>query len=689
LCLADDSRIVATLFAHSFDHPEDVMNAPSRSRSAWPVRAALSLLPALVLLVATAGRLDAQQVGRWDIVDSGWVFFDAIDAADSLHFALIETMNDTDPPHIGERVRTSDDGGLSWRVALLDTTSTFQFREIAHPSPEVIVVLAVHDTVVDIPNGWMVYGVEWKTFATTDRGSTWHTTVTREPRFGLSMVDATHGFMLDGGLEDSLVSTSDGGITWSARSLGRDIGNVWGFHAIDESTYASVVSDSASNAYFVTLTTDAGDTWSTHALPPGGHNVTFVDAATIFATGGRDALGRYRSLVYRSTDAGATWSPVLDRETAFWGLAGAAFADAMNGIAYGSTEALFRTTDGGDSWRQEFLPWAVGIYQGTRDLAYPSKNVAVALLGSERIVRYDGEYNLARPTITEPSRDRDQLPIETRLAWTPIDGATSYDLQVVESLRSDDTYDPGLYAGPYIDDSLLSEAGRDITLHYNRRYMARARARNATQVSDWSSDFFFLSLKSATQLPHPSFLRPSAISGVPVEFEWTPVPGATAYDFQLSADRFFSSLIRKDTGLTGVTHVVPGLVHGEEFYAAVRARSGAAVSDWGYVAFTTEQIGAVERESSHAAPSLALEVAPNPVSARGQLTLAMTLTRAADVTIEIFRVDGARVGHRITRELGAGRVTLALRAPDLAPGDYIVRASDGVAVSSAALVIVP
>lgn len=79
-------------------------------------------------------------------------------------------------------------------------------------------------------------------------------------------------------------------------------------------------------------------------------------------------------------------------------------------------------------------------------------------------------------------------------------------------------------------------------------------------------------------------------------------------------------------------------------------------------------------------------IRPNP--ARDIVTVELALPAGGEVTLQVFDLNGRRVGETWRRALSAGRVSIPLSlAHGLRPGLYLVRASDGTHDSSARLVV--
>ena len=102
-------------------------------------------------------------------------------------------------------------------------------------------------------------------------------------------------------------------------------------------------------------TVDAGRTWTETPHPPGVDSQTL--SAVSFRSDGAGFIAGYKGLILRSLDQGATWTviptPVLEPLYAF------SFRDASVGLAVGGHGVVLTTKDGGASWTHG-SPGAVG-----------------------------------------------------------------------------------------------------------------------------------------------------------------------------------------------------------------------------------------------------------------------------------------------------------------------------------------
>jgi photosystem II stability/assembly factor-like uncharacterized protein len=120
------------------------------------------------------------------------------------------------------------------------------------------------------------------------------------------------------------------------------------------------------NNYFIYFSNDAGKTWSARALPdPGGGY--FGGESQANAQSGwswyfqRESETSLSPLLYRTRDGGVSWTNVQLADNlaslfrSGWDLRRSQFVSQDVGwalVAKGSTEQLFQTIDGGQTWRR-------------------------------------------------------------------------------------------------------------------------------------------------------------------------------------------------------------------------------------------------------------------------------------------------------------------------------------------------
>ncbi|KQP47701.1 hypothetical protein ASF44_23870 [Pseudorhodoferax sp. Leaf274] len=245
-------------------------------------------------------------------------------------------------------VRMTFDGGTSWAAAAL--------------SPSGVTVHAVRFGA----NGQAVaVGELGSIFRSADNGQGW-STVSPGGNFGQSLMGVafatpTHGVAV--GIGGHLLRSTDAGLNWTATASGTtEQLNAVGF--FDTTTGVAMGANGT-----IVRTADAGASWS--AVSSGTPN-TFQAFAPVTGTTG---VASSTSGLWRTTDAGASWTPA----------AGAAFSarslafSALTGLAVGDAGEVRRSTDGGQLWTAV----SSGTTESIRAVTFvtPSRVVAVGTNG--------------------------------------------------------------------------------------------------------------------------------------------------------------------------------------------------------------------------------------------------------------------------------------------------------------------
>jgi photosystem II stability/assembly factor-like uncharacterized protein len=163
--------------------------------------------------------------------------------------------------------------------------------------------------------------------------------------------------------------TTDGGRSWTQQYLNRDPDAFFDCMAFWDSRRGIVFSDAVQGQHVLLITSDGGQRWERlppDRLPPAaageggfaasGTCITAVGRATAFVGTGNSP----RAQVLKTTDAGRSWSahavPVVGGDAA--GIASVAFRDSLHGVVVGGEigkpaargEYAAFTADGGRSW---------------------------------------------------------------------------------------------------------------------------------------------------------------------------------------------------------------------------------------------------------------------------------------------------------------------------------------------------
>lgn len=201
--------------------------------------------------------------------------------------------------------------------------------------------------------------------------------------------------MVTGG---DLVLSDDGGATWRADSLSPYNLRIPARPAPDRILVSS--------PYYFHRSTDNGGSWSTEDYRPSlpeeviFSEIDFTDRELGWIAASRaagNAGQRMNSVLLETTDGGASWSTVLDRELpgAEFGLRAFDMADAQHGIAMGTRGSAYHTTDYGVTWSPLPLPIA-SLFSGSTGgfaasaLSFPVPHRAIAVSAQGEMLRYNG-----------------------------------------------------------------------------------------------------------------------------------------------------------------------------------------------------------------------------------------------------------------------------------------------------------
>ena len=244
------------------------------------------------------------------------------------------------------------------------------------------------------------------TFGSADGGATWQPKGAPPRRDageydsalrGLDMVDANVGYACGSSL--SVFRTTDGGLTWNDVSPPEETDEEGNPVSADASTqFADIKALSASEAWAavaadnrgpdaatVYRTTDAGRTWSKQTLPTGGltqielRAIDFGDASHGCAVGTAfDAdASQLMAVAYNTSNGGATWTRTFAKQGPWLQdvcLTGSSACVAV-GTLSGATDGrhvVLRSSDGGVTWGETASPYdyptSLAFGEGSRGL---------------------------------------------------------------------------------------------------------------------------------------------------------------------------------------------------------------------------------------------------------------------------------------------------------------------------------
>lgn len=277
----------------------------------------------------------------------------------------------------GGAIFKTADGGLTWKEENISTDFYWNLKDVFF---------------IDEQNGWIagekIYGWGFSVLLkTADGGKTWQLKNNGAPT-GLNSVyflNANTGWVAS--KEGNMAKTTDGGETWTTVTTGvtneidfiyflnenegiaaghsiygsstkiktADGGKTWSTYSDFPGNLYCVCGITASTLYAagdnLVQSADGGKTWTDLGTAPTSSIEKYVDIHFINAGTGFIAVEKYGGRVYKTTDAGATWTRMtLPGGSSVPELTNLSVLDENSVIVFGTSGYIAKTTDGGASW---------------------------------------------------------------------------------------------------------------------------------------------------------------------------------------------------------------------------------------------------------------------------------------------------------------------------------------------------
>jgi hypothetical protein len=178
------------------------------------------------------------------------------------------------------------------------------------------------------------------------------------------------------------------------------------------------------------------------------------------------------------------------------------------------------------------------------------------------------------PDLISPAADTSNIVPNSPLFWTEVEGAEFYDLELSETSDFE-----GLTVRK--EYSLTSTNYQFPDMEENRVYYWRVRSKNQYGISDWSPTNSYttgLFKPESVNLINPS--NGAVNTDTIVEFRWRMMENADTYDFQLSANIDFNTLVDSSYATSDSLFLVSGLENDTRYYWRVRSENKTGVSEW-------------------------------------------------------------------------------------------------------------
>ncbi len=628
--------------------------------------------------------------------------YEGLVAADKDHLVLLSRS--TKKP-LGTVVQRSTDGGQTWERIFFDESRENEWTDVVYPSPDVIVVSGQHREFLTAEGGTVRYKYTGQISVSSDGGQTWSRTLldsnTRVTT--CAMFDASHGALIktrvgnvnnpDGVGPSEFLTTDDGWRTWSVAPAALER------HRFDAQVYNPAPSvfmvqdfdflDTREN--YILKSLDGGQTWERSEPLPRSENgighfrsIHFFDARKALAVG--EALAgngqNARNVIASSEDGGMTWKVQSQIEGIGSRLLDVDFADADNGIAVGLGPIILRTRDGGQSWTQEYAPSHILDIPTVSLVAYPQVDVAVAAYRMSPVIRLTGRDVLLAPKFIRPNGVQPQQIENVEVAWTSIEGASSYRIQIAAQPLSVSMVDTSVYQNALVDEVTKETSIILNGLLFNHRYYTRVKALDENGESDWrEARALFYTIENENTLLPPRILNPAAgADKIPTNLiiEWESVEGAIAYDLQVSENEgsfiVQEHIVLDQSDLTGTSSALSGLKTDTEYYVRMRVRTADNESEWSSSfaqhKFRTGSTSTSVEDREKREEKTVISIYPQPAVSKVFVDL-HEFDMPALVSAQLFDPRGQLVLELKPRELSEG--LLALEAQYLPNGRYYLQ----------------
>jgi len=197
-------------------------------------------------------------------------------------------------------------------------------------------------------------------FRTTNGGGSWQNQFSggsQNPN-KIYMYNARIGFMSNSSAASpNLYKTTNGGVNWSINLPGEYFYSIF---FIDSLTGWKTMLENVSADTSVKKTTNGGINWIKQKLPTGGIILTsqitklsLINKDTIYGAGGQAFYGAgvFRAMLYRTTNGGNTWKfQIPDTAYGIPSLGYIQFINKNTGWAYSSARGIHTTNGGDTSW---------------------------------------------------------------------------------------------------------------------------------------------------------------------------------------------------------------------------------------------------------------------------------------------------------------------------------------------------
>ncbi|MGE5314329.1 MAG: fibronectin type III domain-containing protein [Acidobacteriota bacterium] len=458
-----------------------------------------------------------------------------------------------------------------------------------------------------ISSGHTLYAGSYTCFSSTNQGQSWNAL-----NAGLVNVDvyalAVNGSSIYAGTSQGVYVSTNNGQSWARKVTG--LTNTVVKALLVNSGKIFVGTETGG----IFLSTNNGDSW----IPLQSTSVSYAQRMIKgFAVSGITIFACTAGGVLRSSNGTGTWTTA---NTGLPAVEPTSLVVSESILCTGTTKGLFLSNDNGDNWTPAnntpammietlfssgkhlfAVTYADGLFISTdKGTSWTPVNLglpvayadvhAIAMVDSFVFVgTSDGIYKRSlsemltvvppnKPELVSPADQASGLPTSLLLTWEPVNGATSYHIQVAteETFQSQTVNRDTIHATTFAIQYLRNYS----------RYFWRVRAVNSSEYSGWSAGRSFTTALASPTLSSPAN-NATGLETSMISFSWEASEGGTSYRLQVSTDSSFLKnavdVTVKPPAVPWVSYTVTGLIKNTIYYWRVKAASGENVSPWSKV----------------------------------------------------------------------------------------------------------
>ena len=233
-----------------------------------------------------------------------------------------------------------------------------------------------------------------------------------------------------------------------------------------------------------------------------------------------------------------------------------------------------------------------------------------------------------------------------------------------------------------------STAGRDTIFAMGLKGDGDGKA-NAADPWNWAPNKYIVVQTAPSPPAAPTLASPAnnatGVSTNPT-LSWNASSGATSYRLQVSTVSNFSTTVYNQSGITGTSRPVTGLMNNTTYYWRVNASNAVGTSAYSSVRNFTTGATSVERMDNEVPQRHELgQNFPNPFNPT--TTIEFSVVNAGYVTLTIYDALGGEIQTLVNQNLAPGRYGTQWNASEIPSGVYFYRLTAGLFVQTKKLVL--